>query len=357
MLKEAQALKEEGKEDAFLSEKLFGAPLTAYRFLSLAGRLTDDDMFSVDLMKEGLETILSPMRQHETSWDIMRHSEVSWDIRGHCHTPRDIVRQHKTQWDITATMRHQWNETSWNILRHHETFWDIMKTSWSLDTTKHHDVLWCPTLSHDVSECLMFSWCQDWSQSNVKHFGHHRQLLMGFCTAGSDYWTGLLFSYPNILWCLDEGLPAVTYQQMSTVYATKYLTVSCIPSIGYVPIMFLGMIPDIYWWYSTVWRIVLRDNGCDLRRARIWLVTSSFSRSDNSMVAAWPDPSSLCEGCGLWDYEWCGRPRPPPPHTHTHTYICWWDFLKSIIWLASFPGLCPPMHEPGNEAIIWYTKL
>ena len=62
MLKEAQALKEEGKEDAFLSEKLFGAPLTAYRFLSLAGRLTDDDMFSVDLTEEELEPILSPVR-------------------------------------------------------------------------------------------------------------------------------------------------------------------------------------------------------------------------------------------------------------------------------------------------------
>ena len=68
MLKEAQALKEEEKEDAFLSEKLLGAPLTAYRFLSLAGRLT------MDLMKDGLETILSPMRQHEAA--TMRHHET-----------------------------------------------------------------------------------------------------------------------------------------------------------------------------------------------------------------------------------------------------------------------------------------
>lgn len=62
MLKEAQALKEDGREDAFLSERVFGAPVTAYRFLSLAGRLTDDDMFSVDLTEEELEPILSPVK-------------------------------------------------------------------------------------------------------------------------------------------------------------------------------------------------------------------------------------------------------------------------------------------------------
>ena len=45
--------------------------------------------------------------------------------------------------------------------------------------------------------------------------------------------------------------------------------------------------------------IVLHGNGCDLRRVRIWLVTSSFCCGDNSMVAAWPDPSSPCETtCG-----------------------------------------------------------
>ena len=62
MLKEAKKLKEEGKEDALLTEKLFGAPITAYRFLSLAGRLTDDDMFSVDLREDELEPILTPVR-------------------------------------------------------------------------------------------------------------------------------------------------------------------------------------------------------------------------------------------------------------------------------------------------------
>ena len=39
--------------------------------------------------------------------------------------------------------------------------------------------------------------------------------------------------------------------------------------------------------------IVLHDIGCKLRRVRIWLVTSCFCHGDNSMVAAWPDPSSL----------------------------------------------------------------
>ena len=62
MLKEAKKLKEERQEDALLTERLFGAPITAYRFLSLAGRLTDDDMFSVDLTEDELEPILSPVR-------------------------------------------------------------------------------------------------------------------------------------------------------------------------------------------------------------------------------------------------------------------------------------------------------
>ena len=43
--------------------------------------------------------------------------------------------------------------------------------------------------------------------------------------------------------------------------------------------------------------IVLHYNRCNLRRVRIWLVTSSFCRGDNSMVAAWPDLSSLWRVC------------------------------------------------------------
>ena len=52
----------------------------------------------------------------------------------------------------------------------------------------------------------------------------------------------------------------------------------------------------------SVTLIVLHDNGYNLRRVRIWFVTSSFCCGDNSMVAVWPDPSLLCEGCGLRDY-------------------------------------------------------
>ena len=62
MLDEAKKLKQEGKEDAFLTCKLAGAPITVSRFLSLAGRLTDDDMFSVDLSREELTPILSPVK-------------------------------------------------------------------------------------------------------------------------------------------------------------------------------------------------------------------------------------------------------------------------------------------------------
>ena len=58
MLEEARKLKEAGKIDALLSEKFEGAPVTAYRYLSLAERLGDDDMFSVDLTKEELKSII-----------------------------------------------------------------------------------------------------------------------------------------------------------------------------------------------------------------------------------------------------------------------------------------------------------
>ena len=58
MLEEAHKLKEAGKIDALLSEKFEGAPITAYRYLSLAERLGDDDMFSVDLTKEELKSII-----------------------------------------------------------------------------------------------------------------------------------------------------------------------------------------------------------------------------------------------------------------------------------------------------------
>ena len=49
MLREAEALESEGRPQALLSQRLYGAPITAYRFLSLARRGGDDDSFSSDL--------------------------------------------------------------------------------------------------------------------------------------------------------------------------------------------------------------------------------------------------------------------------------------------------------------------
>ena len=58
MLEEARKLRAASKIDALLSEKLIGAPITAFRYLSLAERLGDDDMFSVDLTMEELKSII-----------------------------------------------------------------------------------------------------------------------------------------------------------------------------------------------------------------------------------------------------------------------------------------------------------
>ena len=62
MLEEACKLKVAYKMDTLLSEKFEGAPITAYRYLSLAERLGDDDMFSVDLTKEELKSIIPKMQ-------------------------------------------------------------------------------------------------------------------------------------------------------------------------------------------------------------------------------------------------------------------------------------------------------
>lgn len=61
MIAEAEKLKSENKADHFLTYQHCDAPVTASRFLSLAGRLTKDDMFSVDLTKEELAPILEPV--------------------------------------------------------------------------------------------------------------------------------------------------------------------------------------------------------------------------------------------------------------------------------------------------------
>ena len=62
LFEEAKRLKAEGKSDALLSEKLEGAPITAYRFLSLAERLGDEDMFSVDLTTEEMKSIIPQVK-------------------------------------------------------------------------------------------------------------------------------------------------------------------------------------------------------------------------------------------------------------------------------------------------------
>lgn len=62
MLKEAKWLQAEGKEQSFLSNRLYDAPVTASRFLSLAERLSEEDMFSLDLTEEELSDILKPIQ-------------------------------------------------------------------------------------------------------------------------------------------------------------------------------------------------------------------------------------------------------------------------------------------------------
>jgi alpha-beta hydrolase superfamily lysophospholipase len=58
LLEEARRLRTGGSMDSLLSEKFEGAPITAYRYLSLAERLGDDDMFSVDLTMEELKRVI-----------------------------------------------------------------------------------------------------------------------------------------------------------------------------------------------------------------------------------------------------------------------------------------------------------
>ena len=58
MLEEARKLRSGGNLDTLLPEKFEGAPITAYRYLSLAERLGDDDMFSIDLTLEELKCVI-----------------------------------------------------------------------------------------------------------------------------------------------------------------------------------------------------------------------------------------------------------------------------------------------------------
>lgn len=62
MLEEARKLRKEGKEEVFLRNFLYDAPVTASRFLSLAERLSDEDMFSVDLTEDELRPIFGHIK-------------------------------------------------------------------------------------------------------------------------------------------------------------------------------------------------------------------------------------------------------------------------------------------------------
>ena len=62
MTKESSELVREGKGDRFLSDRLYDAPVTAERYSSLIGRLTPDDMFSVDLTEEELKGVLGAVK-------------------------------------------------------------------------------------------------------------------------------------------------------------------------------------------------------------------------------------------------------------------------------------------------------
>ena len=69
---------------------------------------------------------------------------------------------------------------------------------------------------------------------------------------------------------------------------------------------------------------------------QIWLVTSSFCHGDKLMVAVWPDPSSLCEGCGLWDccVGMCVRVCALDSWLVNTTNQLWWTLYTWRVWLV-----------------------
>lgn len=62
MIEEAKLLESQGKGHCFVDGKHCDAPITAARLLSLVGRLTPDDAFSVDLTTAELEQIFSGVK-------------------------------------------------------------------------------------------------------------------------------------------------------------------------------------------------------------------------------------------------------------------------------------------------------
>ena len=86
--------------------------------------------------------------------------------------------------------------------------------------------------------------------------------------------------------------------------------------------------PDVL--YSMIMDVICEEHGSDWPH-QVSVVATSW----------WLQPSPLCKGCGLRDYEWCGRP-PPPPHTHTCTqaYMLMWLF-KINHMISLVPRLMP----------------
>ena len=68
----------------------------------------------------------------------------------------------------------------------------------------------------------------------------------------------------------------------------------------------------------------LSNNKCDLQRAWIWFVTSSFCCGDNSVVAAWPDLTSLRRVCLV--------------RLDSHLHFC--DRIKNLDWQLSPMIVC-----------------
>lgn len=61
-LAKARQMIDEGKGDALLDRAVWSVPITAQRYASLAGRLTQDDLFSSDLTDEELESLYAHVR-------------------------------------------------------------------------------------------------------------------------------------------------------------------------------------------------------------------------------------------------------------------------------------------------------
>ena len=92
----------------------------------------------------------------------------------------------------------------------------------------------------------------------------------------------------------------------------------------------------------------LSNNKCNLRRAWIWFVTSSFCRGDNSVVTAWPDPSSLRRVCLV--------------RLDSHLHFC--DQIKNLDWQLSPMIVCALLKllsawftNGGHTSLEWSVDL